>query len=198
MEISGIKYLGLDRVLERGSGEILADLDSTLLLRDTVSGAYLLACEDKTAGLALLDSHIGSDCRLLMVSDHDLGQTAFERYGFSEKLDCYQVAYYGERPAIDSRLSVRAADEHDLPLLTEHYHLIDPEELAAVVRRESILLGYNQGRLVGFIGEHLEGSIFRNTGTEALGPLFRPVLWQGPWKRALSPSVRSKRTIGIR
>ena len=159
MDISGIKYLGIDRVLKRGTGEVLADLDNVLLVRDNVSSACFLACEDHTTGLALLDRYTGSDCRLLMVSDHALGQAAFERYGFSEKLECWQFAYYGVKPALDARLSVRAADEHDLPMLTRHYHLVSPEELAEVVRRESILLGYDQGRLVGFIGEHLEGSM---------------------------------------
>lgn len=159
MDISGIKYLGIDRVLKRGTGEILADLDSALLVRDNVSGACFLACEDEAAGNALLESSVISDCSLLAVSDCALGQTVFERYGFSEKLECYQFAYYGEKPAIGTRLSVRAADEHDLPVLTEHYQMISPEELAEVVRRNSILLGYDQGRLVGFIGEHLEGSM---------------------------------------
>ena len=79
MDTGGIKYLGIDRVLRRGTGEIIADLDNALFVRDTVSGAFLLACADRTTGLALLDLHIGSDCGLLMVSDHDLGQTAFER-----------------------------------------------------------------------------------------------------------------------
>ncbi len=157
--IDGISYLGIDRVLKRGTGEVIAALDNALLVRDNVSGAYFLACEDHAAGLELLDRHIGSDCRLLMVSDYDLGQTAFERYGFSEKLECYQFAYYGEKPVIGAGLSVREADEHDLPILIGHYQMISPEELAEVVRRKSILLGYDQGHLVGFIGEHLEGSM---------------------------------------
>ena len=112
-----------------------------------------------TAGAALLDSYIRPDCDLLMVSNHALGQTAFERYGFSEKLECYQVAYYGEKPAIDTELSVREAEDRDLPMLLDHYDLISPQELAEVVRRRSILLGYSQGHLAGFIGEHLEGSM---------------------------------------
>ena len=37
--------------------------------------------------------------------------------------------------------------------------MISPEELARVVGRGSILLGYHGDRLVGFIGEHLEGSM---------------------------------------
>ncbi len=159
MDINGIKYLGIDRVLKRGTGEILADLDHALLVRDHVSGACFLASEDRTTGLALLDRFAGSDCRLLMVSDHALRLAAFERYGFSEKLECWQFAYYGAKPALDARLSVKVAEEHDLPMLTRHYHMISPKELAEVVRRKSILLGYDRERLVGFIGEHLEGSM---------------------------------------
>ena len=159
MDISGIDHLGLDRVLRRGTGEIIEDSDNVLFIRDSVSAAYMLACEDRAAGLALLDRHIGSDCSLLMVSDHELGLAAFERYGFSEKIECYQVAYYGEKPKICSGLSVRTADEHDLPMLIENYHLISPEELTEVVRRKSLLIGYHQGQPVGFIGEHLEGSM---------------------------------------
>lgn len=159
MDTSGINYIGIDRVLKRGTGDIVADLDNALLVRDDVSGAFFLACEDEPTGLALLDRYATSDCRLLMFTDYAVGLAAFERYGFSEKLECYQFAYYGEKPATDAGLSVREADEQDLPMLTRHYQLISPKELAEVVQRRSILLGYDQGRLVGFIGEHLEGSM---------------------------------------
>ena len=94
MDISGIKYLGIDRILSRGTGETIAELNNALLVRDNVSGAYFLACEDEKTGITLLDRYIGSDCRLLMVSDYAIGQTAFARYGFSEKLECYQFAYH--------------------------------------------------------------------------------------------------------
>ena len=158
MNIDGIECLGIDRVLKRGSGEIIAETDCALLVRDTVSEALMLACEDAAAGLAMLDSYAGG-CGLLMVSDYALGLTAFERYGFSEKMECYQVAYYGKKPAADSRLAFRTADESDLPVLTATYHLISPEEMEKVVRRGAVLLGYDHGRLAGFIGEHLEGSM---------------------------------------
>ena len=159
MDISGIDYLGLDRVLKRGTGEILAEQDNALLVRDSVSKAYLLACEDMETGITLLDRFGGQDCDLLMVSNYALGITAFERYGFSEKLECYQVAYYGEKPVISTELTVRTADEYDLPMLTENYQLISPEELKMAVGRRSILLGYDGDQLIGFIGEHLEGGM---------------------------------------
>ncbi|MBQ7714474.1 MAG: GNAT family N-acetyltransferase [Clostridia bacterium] len=159
MDLDKIDYLGLDRVLKRGSGDTVAERDGALLIRDRISGAYMLACDDAVAGASLLDRHIGRDCGLLMVSDHKLGITAFEKYGFSEKLECFQTAYYGKKPPVDPRLSFVTAEEADLPMLTEAYRLISPEELERVVGRRSILFGYHEGRCVGFIGEHLEGSM---------------------------------------
>lgn len=159
MDIGGIDYLGIDRVLKRGTGEIIAKQDDAVFVRDSVSKAYLLACEDPMIGILLLDRYIGQDCDLLMVSNHLLGEAAFERYGFSEKLECYQVAYYGEKPSVNSGLCVRMADEDDLFMLVENYQLISPEELEQLVRRKKVLLGYDKDRLAGFIGEHLEGSM---------------------------------------
>lgn len=159
MDVSGIKNLGLDCVLRRGSAEILENTGTALLLRDRVSGVYLLACEDAEAGLELLDRSVGMSCALLIVTNYALGMAAFERYGFLGKLACYQVAYFGEKPLPDPGLLIRTAEESDLPLLIENYHLITPEELRMVVERRSILLGYRDGQPVGFIGEHLEGSM---------------------------------------
>ena len=159
MDISGINCLGLDRVLRRGSGKIIADGDDALLIRDSISGAYLLACEDEKAGTEMLDRYTGRDCSLLMVSDYSLGMTAFERYGFSGKLECYQVAYYGERPECANILTTRTAGREDLAVLTANYHMLSPGEIEKVVERKSVMLGYHEDRLVGFIGEHLEGSM---------------------------------------
>ena len=69
------------------------------------------------------------------------------------------MAYYGEKPAAGGEITVRTAGEQDLPMLTENYRLISPEELEKVVRRGSLLIGYDGDQPVGFIGEHLEGSM---------------------------------------
>ena len=159
MKIDEIEYLGLDRVLKRGTGEVIVEQEDALLIRDQISGAYMLACEDAELGLQLLDHHIDEGCNLLMVSNEAIGQEAYKRFGFDEKIECYQVAYYGEKPSTDVAISVRVADEHDLSMLIENYDRISPEELEMVVKRQSILLGYSQEKLIGFIGEHLEGSM---------------------------------------
>ena len=159
MKIDGIDYLGIDRVLKRGSGEIIEELDDAILVRDSISGAYFAACEDTKNGLALLDRYVTENCNLLMTVNCELGQAAFKRYGFSGKMECYQVAYYGKKPALNTELRIKTADERDLDILRANYHLISPEELENVVKRGCIFLGYYQNRLAGFIGEHLEGSM---------------------------------------
>ena len=72
MDISGIDYLGLDRVLRRGSGEIIVKQDDALFIRDRVSGAYFLACENAALGIPLLDCHMVQDCDLLMISNYSI------------------------------------------------------------------------------------------------------------------------------
>ncbi len=159
MDIGGIDYLGIDRLLKRGSGEIIAERDGALLLRDSISGAYFAACEDTKTGIALLDRYVPQNCNLLMTVNYELGQEAFRRFGFSEKMECYQVAYYGKKPVLNTELDIRTAAEDDLDILKANYHLISPEELEKAVGRGNIFLGYYQNRLAGFIGEHLEGSM---------------------------------------
>ena len=159
MDLSGIDLLGLDRVLRRGTGEIIEETGGALLIRDRVSGAYMPAWEDAALGMPMLERHIGPDCGLLMVPDHALGLAAYERFGFTGRLECYQAAYYGEKPVPGPGLAVRGADGSDLEMLTENYDLITPEEMERVVSRGSVLIGYEGDRPVGFIGEHLEGSM---------------------------------------
>ena len=159
MDTSHIDLLGLDRVLRRGTGEVIEAREGALFIRDSVSGAYFLGCSDGKAGAAVLDAHLPGDIRLLMVSDAALGREVFARYGFSPLLECRQAAYYGPLPETPTALEVRPARESDLPLLLRAYTLVSPEELALIVHRKKLLLGYAGGQLVGFVGEHLEGSM---------------------------------------
>ena len=159
MDLSNIDYLGLDRVLRRGTGEIVEQSGKTLFVFDSVSRAYMLACEDTAEGRAVLERHVGEKTALLMVTDLSLGREAFRRYGFAGGIECYQAAWYGPVPETDSPLRARPAEEGDLDLLVRSYDQLSPEELALIVKRRRLLLGYEGDELVGFVGEHLEGSM---------------------------------------
>ena len=159
MDVTGIDYLGLGRVLRRGTGEIVEQNEGLLFLRDSVSGAYFLACEDAAEGRDVLARHVDEKTDLLMVADCALGRETFRTYGFAGGIECHQAAWYGEKPAATSALQVRPAEEKDLDLLIRSYEHISPAEMALVVKRRKLLLGYEGGELVGFVGEHLEGSL---------------------------------------
>lgn len=159
MELSGIDLLGIERVLKRGTGKVIERQDDALLVYDSVSGAYMLGCEDSAQGADVLQRNIGRDCRLLMISDHGLGLNAFAQFGFEGMMECYQAAYYGRMPELTGSVALRDAEEADLPVLTAAYDLVSADELQLIVRRRKLTLGYENGRLAGFAGEHLEGSM---------------------------------------
>ena len=58
MDLTGIDFLGIDRVLKRGTGEVIGERDGALLVHDRVSGAYMLGCEDAAPGAAASESSI--------------------------------------------------------------------------------------------------------------------------------------------
>ena len=212
MDITGIDYLGLERVLRRGTGEILEQSENLLFIRDSVSRAYMLACEDAAEGRGALERHIDGKTDLLMVTDLSLGREAFQTYGFTGGIECYQAAYYGPVPETDPSLQVRPADENDLDMLVRSYDHLSPEELALIVKRRKLLLGYDGGELVGFVGEHLEGSIgllhvfppFRRRGFgEALEKIMiAETMCEGfvPFGQIVKdnePSLRLQRKLGL-
>lgn len=159
MDIGTIENLGIDRVLKRGSGEIILQSERTLLVRDSISGVHFLACEDPAEDMAALDGCIGRDCDLLVVTSRASAEAVSQRYDFAGKMACWQVAYYGKKPQPDDSLTVRTAEESDFAMLRENYQMISPEEMKRVIARGDILIGCHGDRPVGFIGEHLEGSM---------------------------------------
>ncbi|MBO4572289.1 MAG: GNAT family N-acetyltransferase [Clostridia bacterium] len=159
MRSDDINYLGIDRVLKRGTGQIIERSDDALLVYDTVSGAFFLDCDDCDTGIAVLNKHEDKGYRLLMTVNEAVAKEAFTRYGFDEMLECYQVAYFNKAPETDDGLTYRIADENDLDALIAVYDRISPKELSEVVKRRNILLAYDGKSFVGFMGEHLEGSM---------------------------------------
>ena len=75
LDLSGIDYLGLERVLKRGTGQVIEQHDQAVFVHDSVSGTFLLGCENVDLGADILKHGVGSNCHLLMVSDqHPLSE----------------------------------------------------------------------------------------------------------------------------
>lgn len=193
MDISSIEYVVFQHIMKRGTGKIIEENDNYLLIFDSVSEGYYLACVDHESGMKILDKYITKDWKLLMVTEPErkmpaekfrvyeeketlvnkamnavgtsLGKKAARKYVFNGPMECYQFAFLnvdGEEVCFEESrdlLSVRVADENDFSMLSANYDLISKEELKDLVMQGNILLGYDEDRLVGFIGQHHEGSM---------------------------------------
>ena len=212
MDLTGIDFLGIDRVLRRGTGKVIERHDTALLVHDRISGACMLGCEDAELGRDLLLRNLKGGCHLLMVSDHDLGLETFARYGFEGMMECYQSAYYGGMPEMTGCLALRDAEEADLPVLTDTYDLVSEDDLRLIVQRRKLILGFADGRLAGFMGEHLEGSMgllhvfpeFRRRGyaTELEKAVIKRTLQEGcipvcQIEKSNSASMELQRKLGL-
>lgn len=160
MDLSRIEYLSFKKIMERGTAEIIEQSDDVLFIRDKVSGVNLLACEDDELAREVMERHRERGITLLTTTSKAAAEYAVEAFGFSGISECYQYAYLGEKPEPDPRLSFRKADMSDLDSITEVYDLGGPEEIAKTIERGLVMMAYDKkGNLVGFIGEHLEGSL---------------------------------------
>ena len=152
---------GLQRVLDRGTACVLEQSRHGLFIRDTVSGGYLLAVEETEVGIRWLQAHGQAAYSLLEIcGNRALADYAQARYGLRTMLCCRQAVYrHAAPPATAVRLHTRRAGPGDLPMILRWYDMLSEEELRAVLGRGNLLVGETAGHAVGFVGEHLEGSM---------------------------------------
>ena len=159
MNINDISYLNITKAIKRGTAEMLVNSDEAVFIREKRSGVYFLACDDPDLGMKILEKYEDRGYQLLVVFDRELAGRAFEKYGFEERLDCWQAAYLGDIPEVSDELRVRVADLDDLDAIVANYDLVSPEEVRESVEYGDVLVGFDkEGNMVGFIGEHTDGS----------------------------------------
>ena len=160
MDLTTIENLNIDRVIKRGTAQIIERVDDAILLKDTKSKALMLACDEVEKGIEILELNNGEAKPLIMISNAELGRKVAERFGYEGVMECYQMAYLAkEPPAADDVLEYRTATMENYPLISREYGLVSEDELKELIERGNIIMGYENGEAVGFIGEHMEGSI---------------------------------------
>lgn len=182
MDLTTIENLNIDRVLRRGTAQIIEEADDAILLKDTVSKALMLACDDVAKGIEILERNNDGAKPLMMISNAELGRMVADRFGYENIMECYQMAYLSKEPPKPEKtaacekvktnsstksndaqssggLEYRVATMEDFPLISREYGLISEDELKELIERGNIIIGYEDGEAVGFIGEHMEGSV---------------------------------------
>jgi len=154
-----LTYMSMLAVLQRGSAVILAADDDGVLIHEQKSKAYMLAASSIERGRELLESI--PPCTLLLLHQQSLIPEAQRRFGLNYAHTCVQAVYFSRTVlALDSRLDIHPLDENHFDMVWQHYHdLVDAEYLRRRLREGALSGGFLRGELIGFVGEHEEGSI---------------------------------------
>ena len=166
MYTQALKYLNEEMManiamieaIHRDNAEILSAERGAVLLREKNSGAYMLYAKEFEPGEVLLRLLLEREnLRELSVTRADLCRRAEELLGLRLDFEYYHVAYLENKaPEPAGRLEIRTPPED---VIADHYEYLDREQVIAHIRREHLFGGFHNGKLVGFIGEHPEGSI---------------------------------------
>ncbi|MGN0166458.1 MAG: GNAT family N-acetyltransferase [Acetatifactor sp.] len=160
LETNPVLYAGLIQILKRGTAEILEETENGIFLLDTVSNGVMLAVENVETGKEWLRKHSDLHSTLFSVFDRELVDFIRAEYGLTEVLDCYQSFYpLNTPPTYGKNLQIRCAAQQDLPLILAHYDKLNETELKQVITRGNLFLAFHNEEAVGFVGEHLEGSM---------------------------------------
>lgn len=169
MQNQAIKYLSEERMLNicmieairRGNAEILSAERGAVLLQEKNSRVYMLYARDYTPGAALLEQLAGrEDLRELSVTRADLSRKAQELLGMKQDFEYYHVAYLEDRPPkMDDRVEIHAPSEELADTIAANYEYLNRDQVVEHIREGHLFGGFVGGELVGFIGEHPEGSI---------------------------------------
>ena len=155
-------YAALIQLYRRGTVRVLEESPDGVFIQDTHGVSYMLAASDPEISLSCLKKHSNETIDLIMVIGEENTACVQEALGLSEQMDVYQAVYEAETPPDcgAQRLRMIPATEKDTEFVKNNYSTLDDEELQQVIRNRQVYLGYEKdGTCVGFIGQHMEGSI---------------------------------------
>ena len=152
--------IGMIRPIERGTAQILYSGKDGVMLRDSVSGAVMQSVSDYETGARLLARAPKAKLYLIhqgfMLDDFRVAvcpNSVFENL---------TAVYIGsELMPVRTDMSIEPMDISDLETIGRHYgfSIVDEDYIIGRLKAGALYGAYVDGELVGFGGEHEEGSL---------------------------------------
>jgi len=151
-------HMGMIDPIRRGTADIMyAEIDG-VLIKEQKSNAYMLSVDNFEKGQGLINSIL--KCNLIVAHQKFMVDYISNRFGLSEKLECVQAVYMDKtKIQIHGELEIRQLDQNQIEVILEHYNKISNNEIEELLKNGNLFGGYKNDVLIGFIGNHLEGSI---------------------------------------
>ena len=118
----------------------------------------MISVDNFEKGQELINSIL--KCNLIVAHQKFMVDYISNRFGLSEKLECVQAVYMDKiKLNVEEELEIRQLDQNQIEVILEHYDKLSKNEIEELLKNGSLFGGYKDGKLIGFIGTHLEGSI---------------------------------------
>lgn len=150
-------------LIERGQAELLSYGEDHALLRDRKSGIYLIsaatdAAVEQVRNVLLKENGGKNRIRCAAVHQEAVCLMLSEEFGLRTIMCCRQWVYT-RKEALPVKADVRRLTAEHLPFLQSHYSILSEQELKERLESGAIYGLFIDQKPVGFIGEHVEGSM---------------------------------------
>lgn len=151
-------HMGMIEPIHRDTADILyADTDG-VLIKEEKSNAYMVSVDNFEKGRELINSIL--KCNLIVAHQKYMVDYILNRFGLSEKLECVQAVYMNKiKLDAKGKLEIRRLEQNQIEVILEHYDKLSNNEIQELLKNGNLFGGYENGTLIGFVGNHLEGSI---------------------------------------
>lgn len=155
---NSLLHMGMIEAIHRDSADILyAEIDG-VLIKEQKSNAYMISVKNFEKGQELLNDI--SKCILIVAHQKYMVDYILNKFGLTEKLECVQAVYMDKTKIhVKEELEIKQLEHNHIEVVLEHYNKLSNNEIEELLKNGSLFGGYKDGKLMGFIGTHAEGSI---------------------------------------
>ncbi len=144
--------------LSRGRGEILYECGDNILVYVNDVKAAFMNVESAEAGVSLFKL-VPKDVEWFVTSQEFMNQPVCEYFRMQVDMECIQACYTNREQLPVRHKDIRPLTMQDLEYVTAHYTVTGREYIQKLIARNMMYGAFVDESLVGFVGEHSEGSI---------------------------------------
>lgn len=166
MKNKAIKYLmknpllhmGMIEAIRRNTAKILYAKEDGVFIREKKSNAYMISVEEFEKGKELINDI--DKCGLIVAHQKYMVDYILNRFNLTTNLECVQGVYMNKTKLyVKKELEIKQLKLEQINVILEHYDILSKDEVAILLKNGNLFGGYKNGKLIGFVGNHLEGSI---------------------------------------
>lgn len=151
-------HMGIIEPINRGTAEILYAGTDGVLIKEQKSNAYMISVNNLEKGQELIEGI--AECNIITAHQRYMVEYIADKFGLTCKLECVQAVYDNKSKLnVKEDLEIRKLGQNQTEVILEHYDKLPKNEIEELLSNGNLFGGFKDGKLIGFIGNHLEGSI---------------------------------------